>query len=122
MRAVAVILSLSLLAACFPNNERHRTIAKITEGGLVAGGIAILAVANTGADCDMASRPGENPDCKSDAGLVGGIGLAMIIVGLVGFIATVSTAPDDDKPPTPPPPPPPPTTTPGAPPSSAPAP
>ena len=108
MRAVAVVLSLSLLTACFPNNERHRTIAKITEGGFVAGGIAILAVANTGADCDMAMRPGENPDCKSDAGLVGGIGLSMIILGLVGFIATVSTAPDDK--PAPPPPPPPATT------------
>jgi hypothetical protein len=89
------LLSIAVLSGCFPDNARHRTIAKITEGALVAGGIAILTVANTGADCDQAMRPNENPDCKSDAGFVGGVGLGMIIIGLVGFIATVSATPDD---------------------------
>jgi hypothetical protein len=101
MRALALLSSVALLAGCFPNNAKHRTIAKITEGGLIAGGIVILGVANTGADCDEPSRPGEQADCKSDAGFIGGVGLAMILVGMVGFIATVSTTPDD--PPAPPP-------------------
>ena len=99
MRAVALVLSLSLVA-CFPNNARHRTIAQITEGGLLAGGIALLAVINTGADCDQNMRPGMDMDCKSDAGILGGVGLTMIILGLVGFIATISTAPDDKPTPT----------------------
>jgi len=95
MRAVALMLSLSFLA-CFPNNARHRTYAKLTEGGLLAGGIALLAIVNTGADCDQDMRPGMDMDCKSDAGFLGGLGLTMVLIGLVGFIATVSTAPDDD--------------------------
>ena len=94
MRAVAVLLSLSLVA-CFPNNARHRTFAKIAEGGLVAGGIAILAVSNTQADCDLNSRPGMSMDCKSSRGFVSGLGLALIVAGMVGFFATVTTEPDD---------------------------
>ena len=105
MRAVALMLSLSFLA-CFPNNARHRTYAKLTEGGLLAGGITLLAIVNTGADCDQDMRPGMDMDCKSDAGFLGGLGLTMVLIGLVGFIATVSTAPDDDDKPAAPPAPP----------------
>ncbi|MBS1124521.1 MAG: hypothetical protein H6Q90_6749 [Deltaproteobacteria bacterium] len=104
MRAVALALTLSLsLAACFPESARHRTYAKVTEGGLLAAGIALLAVTNTGADCDNMGGLGNLPpdrDCKSRSSLVGGIGLTLIITGLIGFVATVTTTPDD--PPTPP--------------------
>lgn len=84
-----------LSGACFPDNARHRTIAKITEGGFVVGGIALLAVVNTGADCkpDVAGMP--DVKCEDRAQLVGSIGLAMILAGLIGFITTVSTSPDD---------------------------
>ncbi len=86
------MLTLSMVA-CFPGQPKHQRYAKLTEGGFLVGGIAILAVANTGADCDMMARlPGENADCKSSAGFQGGIGLAMILAGLVGFAATVATA------------------------------
>jgi hypothetical protein len=109
--AVAFVTSVALLlGACFPDNEKHRTIAKITEGGFVVGGIALLAVVNTGADCkpDVAGMP--DVACEDRAKLVGSIGLAMILAGLIGFITTVSTSPDDkpDAPPSLPEPPKPP--------------
>ncbi len=94
--AVAFVTSCALLTgACFPDNEKHRTIAKITEGGFVVGGIVLLAAVNTGADCkpDVAGMP--DVDCEDKAKLVGSIGLAMILAGLIGFITTVSTSPDD---------------------------
>jgi hypothetical protein len=94
--AVAFVSSIALLSgACFPDNEKHRTIAKVTEGGFIVGGIALLAVVNTGADCkpDVAGMP--DVACEDRAKLVGSIGLAMILAGLVGFITTVSTSPDD---------------------------
>ena len=111
MRAVvALVLSVSLLG-CFPDNARYRTYAKVTEGRMLAAGIAMLAVTQTGADCDQMGGLGNIPDknCKSSASNLGGIGLGLIIVGMVGFLATVSTTPDD-KPvlaplPSPPPPP-----------------
>lgn len=108
MRAAALTLSLSLLAGgCFPDNARHRTIAKIVEGGVTVGGIALLAVVNSGADC-MTDVPGTiDQPCEDKARLLSSAGLGMIVAGLVGFIVTVSTSPDD-KPqvsaaPTPPP-------------------
>lgn len=83
------------MSGCFPDNARHRTIAKYTEGGFLIGGIALLAVVNTGADCqpDVAGMP--DVACEDRAKLVGSIGLGLILAGLVGFIATVSTSPDD---------------------------
>lgn len=83
------------MGACFPDNAKHRTIAKLTEGGFIIGGIALLAVVNTGADCkpDVAGMP--DVECEDRAKLVGSIGLAMILAGLIGFITTVSTSPDD---------------------------
>jgi hypothetical protein len=96
MRWLAVLLSLSLLSGCFPNNHKHRTIAKLTEGAFVAGGIVILAVSNTQADCSaMGGIPGVRDECESGAGTASALGLGMILVGLIGFIATVSTQPDD---------------------------
>lgn len=97
MRAViAFVTSIAMLTgACFPDNEKHRTIAKITEGGFILGGIALLAAVNTGADCmpDVAGM--RDVACEDKARLVGSIGLAMILAGLIGFITTVSTSPDD---------------------------
>jgi hypothetical protein len=96
MRAVvALLLSLSL-AGCFPNNARHRTYAKLAEGAMLAGGVALLYVANTAADCDMMNKPGMPPvDCRNNADLATTVGLGMVVVGLIGFIATVASAPDD---------------------------
>lgn len=98
--AVALVLSLTLFsAACFPNNPRHQTYAKIGEGASMLAGIGLLLAVNTGADCDMDSKPGGEADdsCKSRATYLGNAGLALIIIGLVGFIATISTA-EDAKP------------------------
>lgn len=81
--------------ACFPDNAKHRTIAKITEGGFIIGGIAMLAVVNTGADCKPDVAGMRDVECEDRAKLVGSIGLAMILAGLIGFITTVSTSPDD---------------------------
>jgi hypothetical protein len=98
MRAAALSLSLSLLAGgCFPNNARHRTIAKIVEGGVTVGGIALLAVVNSGADC-MTDVPGTvDQSCEDNARVLSSTGLGMILTGLIGFIVTVSTA-EEDKP------------------------
>jgi hypothetical protein len=99
MRVVASLLCVTLLAACFPENPKARTIAKISEGGAVLAGIAILAVANSGADCDAHGQPGvPDSNCQSSSGTASTIGLSMIVVGLLGFIATVSTTPVDKKP------------------------
>ncbi|MEO8551942.1 MAG: hypothetical protein ABI678_18325 [Kofleriaceae bacterium] len=89
-----------LSAGCFPHNARHRTIAEITEGAVAVTGIVIEGFVQSGADCDMnAHAPGEPPIvCKQDASTAGGIGVALILAGIVGFIATISAAEDDDKP------------------------
>jgi hypothetical protein len=100
MRAVALLLSVSLLG-CFPHNAHHRTIAKLAEGGSLLAGIGLEAFVNTGADCDMMALPGmPNPGCHTKATVVGDIGVALILAGLLGFVATVSTA-EDEKPPAP---------------------
>lgn len=99
MRSVVAFgLSVSLfLGACFPNNAKHRMYAKIGEGGALVGGIVMLAVVNSGADCDASSMPGGEPDegCKTKAAWLGNVGLGLILIGLLGFIATVSTSEDD---------------------------
>lgn len=92
---VALLVSLSL-AACFPNSAKHRTYAKAGEGAAIAGGIAMLYAVNTGADCDNMKSVGEDNDgCRTNASVLGAVGLGLILVGMVGFIATVSTSPDD---------------------------
>jgi hypothetical protein len=90
--ASALVVSISLMG-CFPHSARNRVIAEITEGALVAGGIAIEAGTSTQADC-QAQTGGMN--CSS-SGAAGGIGLGMMLLGLVGFIATISSS-EDDKP------------------------
>jgi hypothetical protein len=101
MRSVALLLSFSLAAAsggCFPHNSKHRTYAQLTEGGMIVGGIGILTVVGTGADCDVKMVGDMSSDsCKTRASVIGNVGLGLILAGLVGFIATVSTA-EDDKP------------------------
>ncbi len=94
--AVALVLSLAVLSgACFPNNSRHQTYAKIAEGGVLLGGIGLLFVVNSGADCtaDVAGKP--DVACEDRANLLGNIGLALVLTGLIGFIATVSTSGED---------------------------
>lgn len=98
-----MILASSLLAGCFPHSARNRTIAEITEGAVAVTGVVIEGFVQSGADCDMnAHAPGEPPVmCKQDASVAGGIGVALILAGIVGFIATISAAEDDDSKPKP---------------------
>jgi len=94
--AVALVLSLAVSSgACFPNNPRHQTYAKIAEGGVLLGGIGLLFLVNTGADCtpDVAGMP--DTACEDKASLLGNIGLGLVLAGLVGFIVTVSTSGED---------------------------
>ena len=99
MRAVALLVSLTLTtAACFPHNAQHRTYAKIGEGGALVAGILISALSNTGADCDENRAPGTQvSDCRSNAHVLSTVGVVLILTGLLGFVATVSTAEDEDK-------------------------
>lgn len=87
------------LAGCFPHDPHKRTIAKLAEGGALVTGIGISAFANTGADCDNnANMPGSDPsDCRTNAKWLSTLGVALILAGLLGFVATVSTAEDEDK-------------------------
>jgi len=82
-----------MLVGCFPNNARHRTYAKYAEGGALIAGIAISAFANTGADCDK--DPIGQDSCRDTAKWASTIGVTLILAGLLGFVATVSTAEDD---------------------------
>ena len=92
---VALLLCVSM-AACFPNNARHRTYAKAGEGVAIVAGIAMLYAVNSGADCDSMKGVGDDSsDCKGSADILGGIGFGLILAGMVGFIATVSTSPED---------------------------
>ncbi len=101
-RAVALLVAFSLVGtACFPENARYRAYAKISEGVALAAGVVLLAVSTTQADCDssmMISGLNQNADCKSHASTLSGLGLGLILLGLGGFVATVSTTPDDKTP------------------------
>ena len=117
MRAgVAAVLSLTLAtSACFPHNPKARTYAKLGEGVSLAAGIVVLSFAKTGADCEMMNKFGQgDSSCKNTANLESAIGFGLILLGLGGFIATVSTAEVEKPAPivtpiaTPPPPPAPP--------------
>ena len=102
MRAVAVLTSLSLLG-CFPHDPHARTIAQYSEGAAVLLGIGVLGIAGTAADCDARNQAIAMPDtsCRNKATVLSDIGLSLLIGGLIGFIATVSTAEDDPPPPPP---------------------
>jgi hypothetical protein len=90
--AVALLVSVSLLG-CFPHNARHRTYAQLGEGAAILAGIAISAFANTAADCDQMGGPGmDDSGCKSTAKWASTAGVTLILGGLLGFVATVSTA------------------------------
>src|SRR5579862_2031211 len=95
MRAVALMISISLLG-CFPHNARRRTYAELAEGGAIVAGIVSEYFVNTGADCDIMSEPGV-PDtaCHTKASALGDIGVALIVGGLLGFVGTISTAEDE---------------------------
>jgi hypothetical protein len=94
--AVALLCSVAVLTGCFPNNPQQRTYAKYAEGAALIAGIAVSAVANTGADCDQMDMPGPNVDndCRSNARWLGTVGLVLILGGLLGFVATIATAED----------------------------
>ena len=86
-----------LCAACFPQNAKHRTYAKVGEGVALASGIALLYAVSSGADCDQMRKLGDPASsCRDGASIASGIGLGLILLGLGGFIATVSSSPDDD--------------------------
>jgi len=100
--AVALTLVASLGMGCFPHSARNRTIAEIVEGGVSVSGVVIEGFVQSGADCDMTHAPGAPPvACKQSASVAGGIGVALILAGLVGFIATISTSEDDNDTPKP---------------------
>ena len=100
--AVALMLVASLGMGCFPHSSRNRTISEIVEGGVSVSGVVLEGFAQSGADCDMTHAPGAPPVmCKQSASTVGGVGVALILAGLVGFIATISTSEDDNDTPKP---------------------
>lgn len=83
---------------CFPHNARNRTIAEVIEGGLAISGVIVEGVIQSGADCNTSHAPGEPVmACQQSASTAGGIGVALILAGVIGFIATISTE-EDDKP------------------------
>ncbi len=100
MRAIALVTSLSLLG-CFPHDPHARMIAQISEGGAAALGVTILALTHTNADCEANNMNIAMPDmsCQNKSNALSDIGLALMIGGLVGFIATVSSAEEDPPPP-----------------------
>ena len=99
MRAVSLLLAVSLVG-CFPHNKRARTISKWAEAGSLVAGIGMEYMANTGADCDAMNLPGQptSSSCHTKAAVIGDVGVALILGGLLGFVATVSTSPDEDEP------------------------
>src|SRR5437660_863539 len=97
MRAVALAVSVAMLG-CFPHDARKQTYAKLVEGGAIVAGIAVEAIVNSGADCDqMVGVVSTADSCHTKASVYGDTGIALIIGGLLGFVATVSTA-DENKP------------------------
>jgi hypothetical protein len=96
MRAVA-ILALTSLLGCFPHNHKARTYAKYGEGGAVLAGIGMEFLVNSGADCDQMTGPLQSSSsCHTRATALGDFGVALILGGLLGFVATVSTSDDED--------------------------
>jgi hypothetical protein len=96
MKPLVALLVMLSLTACFPNSAKHRTYAKLGEGAALASGIGMLYMVNSGADCDqMRTIDDDASGCRSNATILGTVGLSLILAGLVGFIATVSTSPED---------------------------
>ena len=96
--AVALLVSISLLG-CFPHNPKARTYAKVSEGAAILAGIGISAFANTTADCDVMNMPGvDDSNCRGAAKWLSTAGVVLVVGGLLGFVATVSTAEEEAKP------------------------
>ena len=101
--ATAIAVSLALLTGCFPHNERYRTYAKLGEGASLLTGVVMEGIIESGADCDaMQKVPGvndsANQSCHTSASALSTVGLVLILGGILGFVATVSTSPDDNAP------------------------
>jgi hypothetical protein len=89
--ALALTLATAMFGGgCFPHNARHRAIAEIAEGALLAGGVILETQVTTTADCEAMLAPPAN--CGADGTRNGGIGVALILTSLVAFIATISSA------------------------------
>ena len=89
--ALALTLATGLLGAgCFPHSARNRGIAEIIEGAVLAGGVILETQVTTTADCQADVSP--PPNCGANGTRNGSIGVAMILTGLVAFIATISSA------------------------------
>ena len=99
MRAVVATVALSAtLLGCYPHSAKKRTYAQLIEGGSIAAGIGMNFIINSGADCDqMAGTVNPDSGCRTKATVLGDIGFGLILGGLVGFIATISTAQDDKE-------------------------
>jgi len=96
MRAAAFVAIIAVLGGCFPHNEHRRTIAQLIEGGTLGVGVGMEYFANTEADCDQMKQMGQPAgSCSGVTQAIGSVGVVLILAGLVGFIATVSTAEDD---------------------------
>jgi len=89
------VTALALAAGCFPNDPYASRIAKISEGGAALLGIGLLALAKTQADCDADSN--KDMGCNSTGTTLQTAGLSLLIIGIVGFVATVSVE-EDAKP------------------------
>lgn len=98
MRAIAVVVSIAILG-CFPHNKPMQRYSKYAEGGAIVSGIGLEFLANTGADCDLMGGPGSAPsqNCHSHATLLGDLGVGLMLAGLLGFVATVSTDETDKE-------------------------
>ena len=94
------VLALTLAAglfggACFPHSARNRTIAEITEGVLLAGGVGLEATVTTTADCQAELSP--DPNCAKSGTTRSAIGVGIILTSLIAFIATISSAEDSSS-------------------------
>ena len=98
-RAVAALLVSVSLLGCFPHSARNRRYAQIGEGTAIVAGIVISALSNTNADCDEMQVPGlNNSSCENTAQWTTTAGVVLIVGGLLGFVATVSTAEKEPPP------------------------
>jgi len=98
MRGVALVLIASLMVGCFPHNKRAQSISKYSEGASIVAGIGLEFMVNTGADCDVMAQNGQNvTGCHDRNTVYGDVGLGLILAGLLGFVATVSTAEDEPE-------------------------
>ena len=98
---VALLLTGTMMLGCFPHDPHKRTLAQFAEGGAVVSGIALEAILSTGADCDAMAKIGAPPDssCHTKSTVLGDLGVALILGGLLGFVATISTAEEAKAPP-----------------------